>query len=150
MQGAPRIVAAALGGGVLTTLVVAVLALCAGDTSSALVTLQVAPRGPGSVSADPTSAGDTEPCSGHDGENDCEWLYERGSTVKLTAKAGAGPGATFFGWSDPECGTSNPCTVKLDEDLRSVVALFSPLMLGVRVSDNSATVTYDPTGQPCD
>lgn len=152
MHRAPRIVAAALGCGVLATLVVAALAFGAGETSSVVVTLQVAPRGPGSVSATPTGGGDGEPCLGQDGEDDCEWLYERGTTVKLTATADDGPGKSFSSWSDPECGTSNSCTVKLDEDLTSVVAVFRPLMLGVRFSDDDggATVAMNPAGGPCD
>lgn len=152
MRGDRRIVAAALGGGAVTALVVAALALGAVDTSSALVKLQVAPRGPGSVSVDLPGAGDPQPCTTHDAENDCEWLYERGTTVKLTAAADAGAGKSFSGWSDPECGTSTSCVVKLDDDLTSVVAVFTPLMLGVKLSENNggATVTFDPAGQPCD
>lgn len=150
MRRARRIVAAALGGGVLATLTVTALALGSGQTSSALVTLQVAPRGQGSVSAVPSSAGETEPCRRNDGQKDCAWSYERGSTVRLTASADAGK--SFSGWSEPDCGTSDSCTVKLDDDLTSVVAVFSPLMLAVRFSEEAggATVTANPPGDPCD
>jgi hypothetical protein len=134
----------------LTALTVAALAFGAGDTSGALVTLQVAPRGPGSVSAVPKSVNDTQPCTEQDGTNDCTWSYERGTTVVLTAKADAGK--SFSGWSDPECGNNNSCTVKVDEDLTSVVAVFAPLILGVKFSDSDggATVKSEPAGQPCD
>ena len=93
MQRGRRIVAAALGGGAVTALTVAALALGAGAESSALVTLQVAPRGPGSVSAVPApSAGDPHPCTGHDAENDCEWSYEQGTSVRLNAVVDSGRG----------------------------------------------------------
>ena len=150
MRRARWIVAAALGGGALTTLTVATLALGAADTRTALVTLQVAPRGPGSVSAVPVGAGDGHPCRQQDGSADCRWSYERGTTVRLTATAD-GPGKSFVRWSDAECGTNDTCTVRLDDDLTSVVAVFSPLILAVRFSGGSggATVEASPPGQPC-
>jgi Divergent InlB B-repeat domain len=152
MRRARWIVAAALAGGALTTLTVATLALGAAETRSALVTLQVAPRGPGSVSAVPTSAGDTQPCTGNDAEDDCEWSYEQGTSVRLNAIVDAGAGKSFFGWSEPECGTNSSCTVRLDDTLTSVVAVFAPLMLAVKFSDDDggATVSANPAGQPCD
>jgi hypothetical protein len=136
----------------LTTLTVATLALASGKSADALVTLQVAPRGPGSVSAAPVGGGDPHPCTGHEGENDCEWSYERGTSVTLTATVDAGAGKSFAGWSDPGCGTSPTCTVTLEDDLTTVVALFSPLMLGVKFSDEAggATVAFTPPGEPCD
>ena len=152
MRRARWIVAAALLGGALTSLTVAALALGAVDATDATVTLQVAPRGPGSVSAVPASPADPSPCTGHDAENDCEWTYERGTSVRLDAKVDPGAGKSFNGWSEPECGTSTSCTVKLDADLTSVVAVFAPLMLGVKFSDDDggATVSYNPAGLPCD
>jgi hypothetical protein len=133
----------------LPALALAALAFGAVDKSSALVTLQVAPRGPGSVSASPVSVNDTEPCTADDGQDDCQWSYERGTSVRLTATAKAGK--SFAGWSDPECGTNSSCTVNVDDDLTSVVAVFSPLMLGVKFSNGAgATVTSNPAGQPCD
>ena len=44
------------------------------------------------------------------------------------------------------------CTVRLDDNLTSLVAVFSPLRLGVKFSGGSdgATVTANPPGQTCD
>ena len=87
---------------------------------------------------------------GNYGQRACTWSYERGTTVRLTAAAAAGK--SFFAWSDPDCGTNSTCTVRLDDDLTSVVAVFSPLMLAVRFSENDggATVSANPPGQLCD
>ena len=153
MRRARWIVAAALGGGALTTLTVATLALGAGATSSALVTLQVAPRGPGDVSALPLpTAGDPHPCEDGEDDNDCEWRYEQGTSVRLDAIVDPGAGNSFVGWSEPECGTSPSCTVRVDDALTSVVAVFAPLMLAVDLSDDNggATVSFNPAGPLCD
>lgn len=151
MRRAWWIVAAALGGGALTTLTVATLALGAGSKSSALVTLQVSARGPGSLSAVPTSGGATEQCTANDGEEECALSYEQGTSVRLTAIADSSTGGSFFEWSEPECGTSSSCTVRLDDALTSVIAIFSPLALGVKFSGDAggATVSSNPPGQPC-
>ena len=152
MQRARRIVAAALGGGALTTLIVAALAFGASSAPDATVTLQVAARGPGSVSAAAVAGVPARQCDADQGQSDCTWTYERGTSVRLTATTVSGPGNSFAGWSDPECGTNNPCTVKLDDDLTSAVAVFAPLMLAVKLSRNGtgANVTFAPAGQPCD
>jgi fibronectin type III domain protein/List-Bact-rpt repeat protein len=151
MRNVRGIVAAALGGGATAALLVGVLASGAGGKSTALVTLQVAPRGPGIVTATPTSENDKDPCTAKEGQNDCEWRYERGKEVRLTAKADSGAGRSFFGWSEPQCGNNTACTVKLDDDLTTVVAVFSPLRLGVKFSDDDggANVEADPAGKPC-
>jgi hypothetical protein len=152
MFRATRIVRASVGGAAFAALLVGVLASGAGGTNTALVTLQVAARGPGSVSASPTSVNDKSPCTAQQGDNDCEWRYDRGTTVTLTAKTDSGAGKSFAGWSDPDCGNSSSCTVKLDDDLTSLVATFSPLMLGVVFSNNNASnakASFDPAGDPC-
>ena len=116
------------------------------------MTLQVTSRGPGTVTASPTAAGATNPCPGQKNDEACEWRYERGAIVELTAKTDDGAGKSFSGWSDPECGTNPSCTVKLDDDLTSVVAVFSPLMLAVKFSSGDSTtasVTFDPEGPQC-
>jgi hypothetical protein len=152
MQRARRIVAAALGGGALTTLTVAALALGAGKATDATVTLQLGVRGPGSVAAAPIGGGDPHPCDRQQGQDDCKWTYERGTSVRLTATAGGEAGESFSSWSDPDCGTSMTCTVKLDDDLTSVVAVFTPLMLAVQLitDDTGATVGFNPPGETCD
>ncbi len=71
MSDALRIVAAALAGSVILALVGAGLAPDAGGQAPGEVELQVAPRGLGSVTADPTpqdSNGDpeTQPCTQND------------------------------------------------------------------------------------
>jgi hypothetical protein len=116
------------------------------------VTLQVTSRGPGTVTASPTAAGATNPCPGQKNDEACEWRYERGAIVELTAKTDVGAGKSFSGWSDAECGSNPSCTVKLDDDLTSVVAVFSPLMLAVKYSSgdsSTAAVAFDPVGQEC-
>ena len=148
MQRGRRIVAAALGGGAITALTVATLALGAGTKSNALVTLQVAPRGPGSVSAVPTpSAGDPHPCTGHDAENDCKWSYEQGTSVRLNAVVDPGAGKSFFGWSEPDCGTSSSCTVRVDDQLTSVVAAVRAVDAGREVLRQRRR--RHRVGQPC-
>jgi hypothetical protein len=117
------------------------------------VTLQVAPRGPGTVLATPAGMGEEpNPCIRQRAASDCEWRYPRGTIVELRATTDPGAGKSFSSWSDPECGANISCTVKLDEDLTSIVAVFSPLMLGVKFSDESAgaTVEFDPAGEECD
>ena len=149
MRRARWIVAAALLGGALTSLTVAALALAAVDASDATVTLRVAVRGSGSLSAAPIGGGDAHPCVFQEGEDDCTWTYERGTSVRLTATT-VGSGSSFSGWSEPDCGTGNACTIKVDDDLTSVVAVFSPLMLAVKLSEpGGANVTFAPPGQPC-
>jgi Divergent InlB B-repeat domain/Fibronectin type III domain len=128
-----------------------VLAAGAGGQQPGFVTLQVAPRGPGTVTASPAGVGDANPCTGQAFENDCEWRYQRGDTVELRATPDAGDNS-FSSWSDPECGSSASCTVRLDDDVTSLVAVFSPLTLRVNFStnDTGATVAFDPAGQPCE
>jgi hypothetical protein len=152
MGAAARIVAAALAGSFVAALVVGVLASGAGGQQPALVTLQVTSRGPGTVTASPTAVGAESLCPGQKNDEACEWRYERGTTVELRATTDAGAGKSFFGWSDPDCGSSNTCTVKLDEDLTSVVAVFSPLMLAVKFSSGDSTtasVAFEPEGPQC-
>jgi Fibronectin type III domain/Divergent InlB B-repeat domain len=153
MARAPTIVAAALTASA-AAVVVALLATGAGSATKARVELQLAPRGGGQVSAQPPGRNSdgalvTTPCDDNQGQDDCRWFYDSGTTVTLTAKP-SGAGSSFSGWSTPDCGGTGPCTVKLDADLTTVVAVFNPLLLGVKLSNSdAATVTTDPPGQKC-
>ena len=150
MRSAPRIVAAALVGSAIAGLVVVGLAAGAGSHAAATVTLQVAPRGPGTVSVSPLGGGgDTNPCDSNDGDSSCTWTYERGKSVKLTAAVLA-EGKSFSGWSTPDCPGTGSCTVTLDQDVTTIVATFNPLTLGVRLSSsNKGRVTSNPAGIDC-
>ena len=150
MHRAPRIVAAALIGAATAGLLLAGLASGAGRHAVASVTLQVAPRGPGTVSVSPVGGGfDANPCDQNQGDSSCTWTFDRGATVKLTAAVAAG-GKSFSGWSTPDCPGTGPCTVTLDQDATTVVATFDPLTLGVRLSGNDeGRVTSDPAGIDC-
>ena len=59
--------------------------------------------------------------------------------------------ASFFGWSEPECGTNTSCTVRVEDALTSVVAVFAPLTLAVKFSDQRRRRhrVGQPAGLPC-
>jgi hypothetical protein len=150
------IVAAALAGvGIAAACAAALVAPAGGDGAvAATVTLQVAPRGLGTVSANPPGRdSDNEPvttCTRNVAQRACEWRFERGTTVTLTAQPDATTGRAFSSWSRPECGATPVCTLVVDDDSSSIVALFTPLRLAIRVSDPSAgVVTTDPAGAQC-
>lgn len=117
--------------------------------------LDVAPRGLGSVSAKPSprdSDGQvvTEPCSRNNGQRLCEWYFDSGKTVTLAAIPDASSSSRFVGWSTLDCPDIGSCTVTLDAQLTTVVARFSPLVLGVLLSSqDAATVSTVPSGRPC-
>jgi hypothetical protein len=117
---------------------------------AASVTLQVAPRGPGTVAVSPVGVGDdSNPCDQNEGQNSCSWTYDRGKSVKLTAAVASG-GKSFSGWSTPDCPGTGSCTITLDQDVTTIVATFNPLTLGVRLSrDDEGGVTSDPAGIDC-
>jgi Fibronectin type III domain/Divergent InlB B-repeat domain len=147
------IAAAAIAGGVVVGLFLAAFVSgAAGVRSAADVTLQLAPRGLGSVSADPPGRQDGQlvaECARNVAQHACEWQYTRGTTVRLTAKPDAATGRSLSAWSTPDCPGTAACTIVLDEDT-SVVAVFTPLRLAVRLSNGAAgTVTTDPAGSPC-
>src|SRR5436305_13774029 len=98
----PKIVAAAL----LPCVILGLLLLARGSSaargsSEPLVTLQVAPRGPGVVSASPAGVdSDGQPvtaaCDRNEGSESCAWRHPAGATVQLRAHPDAGRG--FAGW----------------------------------------------------
>ena len=91
-------------------------------------------------------------CTRNQAQLACEWDYERGTTVTLTAKPDTSKGRSLASWSTPDCPGTGPCTVVVDDDLTSVVALFTPLPLAIRVANAQAqapTVSMDPAGADC-
>jgi hypothetical protein len=154
-----RIVAAALAGAAIAGVFLAAFAAGAGGKSTAtFVTLQVAPRGLGSVSANPPGLNsDNQPvseCTDNVAQHACEWRYERGTTVTLTAKPDAATGRSLASWSTADCPGTGACKVALDDDLTSIVALFTPLRLAVKLSNKASeqaagTVSFDPPGAVC-
>jgi hypothetical protein len=157
VRGDRRITAAALGTVLALGLAVAALVSAAGGRSAtSLVTLEVAPRGPGSISTDTPgfdldAGNDTTPisgpCTNNEGEGECRWGFARGTPVKLTANPN---GDRFNGWSTPTCPGTGSCTVTVDDDVTTIVGQFNPLTLGVKLSSNDVgTVTSNPTGINC-
>ncbi len=154
MRGAWWIAAAALGATSAAGLALVPFASGGSRAPAALVTLDVSPRGPGSISTstaggidlDNGNAAISGPCEENVGEGLCHWAFPSGTSVTLAAKAGGG---SFAGWSTPDCPGAGSCTIKLDDAVTSIVALFSPLTLGVRLSSDSGTVTSNPTGITC-
>jgi hypothetical protein len=149
------IVAAALLGAVAAGVFLAAFAAGAGGESTATgVTLQVAPRGLGSVFASPPGLDSdnqsVSECTRNYAQHACEWRYERSATVTLTAKPDAAMGRGLASWSTADCPGTGTCKLVLDDDLTSIVALFTPLRLAVRLSNAAVgTVSVDPPGADC-
>lgn len=154
MRGVWWIAAAALGAASAAGLALVPFASGGSRAPAALVTLDVSPRGPGSISTstaggidlDNGNAAISQPCEENVGEGLCHWAFPSGTSVTLAANA---EGTGFAGWSNPDCPGTAPCTIALDDAVTSIVALFSPLTLGVRLSSSSGTVTSNPPGITC-
>jgi len=151
MEGGPRFVAAALVG-TLAALMLVALADGAGRRGAARVTLQIAPRGLGTVSLSPAGLDESnqlvKQCKQGEGSESCRLSYDRGQVVTLTAAGSSG--RVLSSWSTPDCAGTGPCAVTLDDDLTTVVAVFNPLRLAVRLSSPDAGhVTTEPAGKPC-
>lgn len=151
MGPVPKFVAAALVGA-LAALVLVALAAGSERRGAARVTLQVAPRGLGTIAFSPAGLdADNQPrsaCSRGEGSDSCTVSYDKGQSVTLTATGTAG--RSLSSWSNPDCSGTAPCTLALDDDLTSIVAVFNPLRLGVRLSNPDAGhVTTEPAGKPC-
>ena len=146
----PLVVAAALVGACTTAFLLAALAFASGSRGSAVVTLQIAPRGLGTVSVTPPDNDSLSVCDGkeHTDQASCTLTYNRGDHVKLTASSDEG--RVLSSWSTPDCPGTGDCTLSLDDDTTSVVAVFNPLRLGVQLtksSDGAGTVTAG-SGRP--
>lgn len=157
VRGARPIAAAALATVLACGLAVAALATASGGRSAtSLVTLEVAPRGPGSISTDTPgfdldAGNDTTPisgpCTASEGEGECHWGFSRSTAVKLAANPS---GDGLNGWSSPDCPGTGSCTLTVNDDVTTIVGQFNPLTLGVRLSsDNVGTVTSNPAGINC-
>ena len=154
MRGAWWIAAAALGAASAAGLALVPFAAGGSRAPAALVTLDVSPRGPGSISTSTAGGIDldngnvavSQPCEENVGEGLCHWAFPSGTSVTLAAHA---EGTGFAGWSTPDCPGTGSCTITLDDAVTSIVALFSPLTLGVRLSSDSGTVTSNPAGITC-
>jgi Divergent InlB B-repeat domain/Fibronectin type III domain len=112
------------------------------------VTLQIAPRGLGEVSVKTDNS--TSDCSDNSGQNSCTLTFGRGTHVRLTASSDQG--RKLFSWSTPECPGTGECDLTLDDDATSVVALFDPLRLGLKLSESAPAdegVSTDPAGRTC-
>ena len=156
MRGARRIAAAALGTALGCGLAATALAAEGSPSAASLVTLEVAPRGPGSISTDTPgfdldAGNDTTPisgpCTNSEGEGECHWGFPRGTAVTLTANPTADG---LNGWSSPDCPGTGSCTITVNDDVTTIVGQFNPLTLGVRLSrDNAGIVTSNPAGISC-
>ena len=108
-------------------------------------TLQLTVTGKtGTVNASP---GGTCDSSQDDGEA-CLFAVARGARITLTPAVV--PGASFVGWSVPECPGTGACTITMDGRFRSVVAAFSPSVLTVVTAGNGRVATAEARPEfPC-
>jgi len=109
--------------------------------------------GPGVVTADPapTPIVGGNPCVGvgiEDSGNGldetasrCVFGYAPGTVVTFTATVRPTPAGslarTFGGWSDFRCPAAPTCTLTIDGDGQSLVALFDPQIVGVRFAGSA-------------
>jgi Fibronectin type III domain/Divergent InlB B-repeat domain len=134
-------------------LAVGLFALPAGPgvgAQAADVSLQVVPRGPGTVTSSvPDKTSGETACTNRSEPGACEWTFSQGSTIVLTASPN-GSDASFAGWSVPDCPSTGTCSLTLDDD-QSVTALFSKLTLDVSLSgdNDDERVTSTPAGIDC-
>jgi hypothetical protein len=128
------------------------------SADAATVKLGVVPNGEGTVTLDPLPAG-TDACVGSPdtleswGSPDelmyCEYEYDRGQEVTLTAVSDAA-GIDFVGWSDARCaGTGPSCTLRMDADLQSVTALYTPQRVKVAFGGRGTGTVTTQDGRVC-
>src|SRR4051812_21588244 len=142
-----RVMVAARSGAALVACA-AVLATPAGAgflAARADVTLQVVPRGTGTVTSD--AATGSRVCAASQEPGDCKWTFPSGTTIALTPKPTSG---TSWRWSVPDCAANTVCRLTLDADT-SLSVLIGKLTLSVQTSGAGAgdTVTSNPPGIDC-
>ena len=116
--------------------------------------LDVVPSGRGSVTATIPAAGPGEQasqtCHGDpQGGVSCEYTYLPGRQVTLVAAPDTNEGpSSFVRWSDERCPTGPVCTLTMDAARQSIVALFIPQRVSVKLS-GAGHVTSTPAGLDC-
>jgi hypothetical protein len=116
--------------------------------------LDVVPSGRGSVTATIPAAGAGEQasqtCDGDPrGGVSCEYTYLPGRDVTLVASPDTNEGpSSFVRWSDERCPAGPVCTLTMDAARQSIVALFTPQRVSVRVR-GTGRVTSTPAGLDC-
>jgi hypothetical protein len=131
----------------------------AGERVAAVQKLQVLAPGPGDIAV--SYPGKAEQCDGAFGagqEEDCSYDVEAGATVTLEAKPHApdpdnGGARSFVRWSDGDCWTTNPCKFVMPNEPVSMVAIFSPAEVRIRITGNVGsriTGPAPPGGVPID
>jgi hypothetical protein len=116
--------------------------------------LDVVPSGRGSVTATIPAPGAGEQasqtCNGDpQGGVSCEYTYLPGRQVTLVAAPDTNQGpSSFVRWSDERCPAGPVCTLTMDDARQSIVALFTPQRVSVRVR-GTGRVTSTPAGLDC-
>ena len=106
--------------------------------------LDVVPSGRGSVTATIPAPGAGEQasqtCNGDaQGGVSCEYTYLPGREVTLVASPDTNEGpSSFVRWSDERCPAGPVCTLTMDAARQSIVALFTPQRVSVRVRGDRA------------
>jgi hypothetical protein len=114
--------------------------------------LDVVPSGRGSVTATIPAAGAGEQasqtCNGDpQGGVSCEYTYLPGRHVTLVASPDTNT-SSFVRWSDERCPAGPVCTLTMNEARQSIVALFTPQRVSVKLS-GTGQVTSTPAGLDC-
>src|SRR4051812_13962017 len=116
--------------------------------------LDVVPSGRGSVTATIPNPGAGEQasqtCFGDaQGGVSCEYTYLPGREVTLVASPDTTEGpSSFVRWSDERCPAGPVCTLTMDAARQSIVALFTPQRVSVKVS-GAGHLTSTPAGLDC-
>ena len=116
--------------------------------------LDVVPSGRGSVTATIPNPGAGEQasqtCNGDaQGGVSCEYTYLPGRQVTLVASPDTNEGpSSFVRWSDERCPAGPVCTLTMDAARQSIVALFTPQRVSIRVR-GTGRVTSTPAGLDC-